>query len=359
MGRTLFLRLMVATVVAGALAAVAGASVAKPKPALRVSTDGNGTIASRDGRIDCGLRCFARYRRGSVVSLGATPNSFFAFDHWSGGCVGSAPRCFVVVGSTKPVRASFIQNTARLELSVSGPGTITSTPAGIVCGRAGTQCSAEFPAGTEVTLTPTLDFGGLFGAWGEPCQSAGDGPCTLVVDGDVGLLAAFKHDDPDPDEPQLTVVPEGSHVTSDPPGIDCPPTCQHEFPSGTLVTLQGDVSKWNGLCVGVVRSCAIILDDSDGTGTGGPPPPPPPRQLGVNVAVSGPGMVTASGGIRCGRTTLFDCQRLYAQGSTVVLRAKPGRRGRFAFWSGFCVGKKRTCYLRVTAPKTVQALFRR
>ena len=43
----------------------------------------------------------------------------------------------------------------------------------------------------------------------------------------------------------------------------------------------------------------------------------------------------------------------------MTLKAKPGRRGNFVFWSGFCAGKKKTCTLRVTAPKTVQAVFRR
>jgi hypothetical protein len=232
---------------------------------------------------------------------------------------------------------------------------VTSDSGGIVCGRGGDSCSATFPAGTSVTLTATTEFGGVFGRWGDPCGT--EAQCTLLVDRDLDLLPAFAHADPDPDQSQLSVIPDGSHVTSDPPGIDCPPTCQAEFPSGTLVTIRGDITKWNGLCVGVARACAIILDNSDGTGTGGPPPPPG-RRLGVNVSVSGPGMVSASGGINCGRTTLFDCEALYSQGATVVLRAKPGRRGSFVFWRGFCTGKKTTCRLRVTAPKTVQALFR-
>jgi hypothetical protein len=355
MGRVLFLRLIVAAVALGALTSGAGATVVKPK--LRVSLEGNGVVASRDGRIDCGLRCSARYRRGKVVSLAATPESFFAFDHWSGGCVGTSTRCFVSVDGARAVRAVFTRRTAKVSLSVSGPGTVTSDPPGIVCGKGGDQCSTELPSGTSLTLSATSDDGGLFGKWGEPCGTGEQ--CPLVLDRDVELLAAFAHDDPDPDEPQLTVVPEGSHVTSDPSGIDCPPTCQAEFPSGTLVTIQGDITKWNGLCVGVSRQCAIILDNSDGTGTGGPPPPPAPRRLGVNVSVSGPGMVSASGGISCGRSTLFDCEALYSQGATVVLKAKPGMRGKFGFWSGFCTGKKKTCTLRVTAPKTVQALFRR
>ena len=357
MGRVLFLRLIVATVAVGALTSVAGASDSKPR--LRVSTLGEGTVGSRDGRVDCGPRCSVRYRRGAVVSLRATPDPFFAFDHWGGRCVGSAPRCFVAVDGPSTVSATFVRTTAHLSLTVSGPGSVTSVPPGIVCGRAGDQCSAEFPAGTQVTLTPAARPGGLFGVWSEPCRSAANNPCTLVADGDVDVLAAFGHDDPDPGQPRLTVVPDGSHVTSNPPGIDCPPTCEAEFPTGTLVTIQGNISKWNGLCVGVVGQCAIILDNSDGTGTGGPPPPPPPRRLGINVSVSGPGMVQAAGGIRCGRTTLFECEGLFAEGSTVVLKATPGRRGRFVFWSGFCAGKKKQCTLRVTAPKTVQALFRR
>ncbi|HEY7148846.1 MAG TPA: hypothetical protein VH420_05310 [Gaiellaceae bacterium] len=354
MGSSLFLRLIVAAAAVGMLTSVAGASVAKPK--LRVVRGDHGVVASRDRRIDCGVRCSARYKRGAVVSLAATPDTFFAFSHWNGACVGTATTCFMSVDGARKVGAVFVRRTTRVVLSVSGPGTVTSDPPGIACGKGGDQCSTELPAGTSLTLTAAPDTGGLFGRWSDPCGT--DAQCALVVDRDVELLAAFAHDDPDPDQPQLTVVPEGSHVTSEPPGIDCPPTCQAEFPSGTLVTIQGDITKWNGLCVGVARQCAIILDNSDGAGTGGPPPPPG-RRLGVNVSVSGPGMVTASGGISCGRTTLFDCEALYDQGATVVLKAKPGRRGNFGFWRGFCTGKKKTCTLRVTAPKTVQALFRR
>ncbi len=309
MGRPLFLRLIIAALALGALTSAAGASVAKPR--LGVSVDGDGRVASRDGRIDCGRRCSARYRSGAVVSLGATPESFFAFDHWSGGCVGTSSRCFVSVDGAKTVRAAFVRRTTKVALTVSGPGTVRSDPAGIVCGKGGDQCSAEFPAGTSVTLSTTPESGGLFGRWSDPCGVGAQ--CSLVLDRDIELLAAFAHEDPDPDAPLLTVVPDGSHVTSDPPGIDCPPTCQAEFPSGTIVTIQGDITKWNGLCVGVARQCAIILDNSDGTGTGGPPPPPA-RSLGLNVSVSGPGLVSAGGGIRCGRTTLFDCEALYLQG---------------------------------------------
>src|SRR5262245_54269898 len=219
------LRLIVLGLVTVALTAVAGAS-ARPaaKPRLRVSTNGNGSLTSRDGRIFCGRRCSARYPRGAVVSLQATPNRFFAFDHWAGSCVGTSPTCFVVVDASKTVRAAFVRTTARLSLAVGGPGTVRSSPQGISCGEDGEICSAEFPAGTTVTLTPTPSQDGNFGLWTGPCAASGQGPCTLVVDGNVEPMAAFRHKDPDPDQPLLTVVPDGVRVTSQPPGIDCPPT---------------------------------------------------------------------------------------------------------------------------------------
>ena len=351
-----------ALVAATALAAVTAAS-AQPaaKRTLRVSSDGNGTVTSRDSRINCGTRCSAKYSRGTVVTLRAAPKQFFAFQRWSGACVGTSPSCVVALDNSTRVRAAFQKRQASALLSVSGPGTVVSS-SGLLCGREGTVCDQTVDAGTTVTLTPIAADGGAFGVWGGDCAGAGLNPCTLVVDEDgVEILAAFRHTDPDPDQPQLSVDPEGLHITSDPPGIDCPPLCQAEFPSGTLVTLRGGSGRWNGLCVGSTTSCLLILDNSDGTATGGPPPPPAPRLLGINVSVSGPGTVAAvGGGIRCGaKQTLLDCAGSYGQGTIVVLRATPARRGRFVRWSGFCFGKKRTCTLRVTAPKDVQAFFRR
>jgi hypothetical protein len=40
-----------------------------------------------------------------------------------------------------------------------------------------------------------------------------------------------------------------------------------------------------------------------------------------------------------------------------VLKAEP--RKRFVRWNSFCTGKKPSCTVRMTAPKTVGAVFRR
>jgi hypothetical protein len=75
--------------------------------------------------------------------------------------------------------------------------------------------------------------------------------------------------------------------------------------------------------------------------------------------VSGNGTVKGVG-IRCGgrRGSLLACEALFQYGRIVVLRAVPVGHSRFAGWSGFCQGKKLRCSVRVTAPKTVAALFR-
>jgi uncharacterized protein (TIGR03437 family) len=59
-----------------------------------------------------------------------------------------------------------------------GSGTITSSPPGINCGVA---CSANFPAGTEVTLNVTPNAGSSFQFWSGDCSESGT--CTVTIPG--------------------------------------------------------------------------------------------------------------------------------------------------------------------------------
>jgi Divergent InlB B-repeat domain len=146
---------------------------------------------------------------------------------------------------------------------------------------------------------------------------------------------------------------------SDPSGIDCPTTCDAEFPSGTVVTLRAvRPQTWDISCVGETTECLLVLDDAAGVGAKNAPIPP--AQIGVNVTVFGRGAVRGSE-IKCGSTfgTLLDCEGSYNRGTTIVLEASPQARARFVGWSGSCSGKKRRCSLIVNAPKEVYATFRR
>ena len=75
--------------------------------------------------------------------------------------------------------------------------------------------------------------------------------------------------------------------------------------------------------------------------------------LTVTKAGRGTGTVTSSpSGINCGST----CVATFTHGTTVTLSATPGRRSRFAGWSGDCVGTG-SCVLSMSGNHSVTATF--
>ena len=167
----------------------------------------------------------------------------------------------------------------RLSVYVPGNGTVTSDPIGIDCHRGSGNCSAEYRAGTAVTLTATPDPGESFIGWGADCDGT-NATCTLTMDADHHVVASFT-------APYwiLTVYvygrdPSGNqtfagngNVTSDPPGIDCRGdgqsgmgNCTVQFQPGTNVTLtatpdpDSSFAGWGGDCTGTVPTCALTMD---------------------------------------------------------------------------------------------------
>ena len=72
----------------------------------------------------------------------------------------------------------------------SGQGNVTSSPAQITCGSAGTTCSRRFNAGTSVTLTATAGSGSAFAGWGGACTGTAT-TCTLPMNGGKAVYAVF------------------------------------------------------------------------------------------------------------------------------------------------------------------------
>ncbi len=67
----------------------------------------------------------------------------------------------------------------------TGTGTVTSAPAGIVCGA---DCSEQYPQSTEVTLTAAADAGSTFAGWsGGGCS--GTGTCVVTLNSDTTVTA--------------------------------------------------------------------------------------------------------------------------------------------------------------------------
>jgi len=343
---------------------------------LSVGVVGGGQVTANDGRIACGSRCSASYRKGSVRRLAASPHEGSEFEKWTGDCIGTAAICDIALDRRQHATASFLGKPTLVQLSVGGPGRILSPDVAIACGGANGDCGAVVPHGTSVTLTPEAATNGRFAGWDGPCAAAGTGPCTLPIVNDVEVAAAFGHAAPLPGEQPLTVTRYGAYaqVTSQPSGIDCPPDCNASFQSGTLVTLTLDaLSHWAGGCWGFLPRCRLVVDSPTNVAAATPPPPPlpyakpaippPPQRAYVDVTVSGKGLVT-TGRIQCGRAPnpRVRCSDNLPLGSTLVLHAVPRRGTYFARWGGDCRGKKRTCRIAVpdSGPPTyaVTGLFR-
>lgn len=152
--------------------------------------EGSGTITSDVAGIDCGAICSASVDEGTQVTLTAVADAGSVFEGWSGAgvsCLDAGPCTVTVTGDTVVV-STFRLTPKNLSLSLegTGTGTVTSSPAGIDCGSA---CSAAFPDASIVTLTATPAAGSDFAGWAGAC--AGTGGCTVTMDADQTVVAAF------------------------------------------------------------------------------------------------------------------------------------------------------------------------
>ena len=111
-----------------------------------------------------------------------------------------------------------LYDSSRLPVSVTGSGTVTSSPAGISCPG---NCSAYFDHQQQVTLTATPASGHLFSSWSGGCS--GTGACTVSAGGvSVGAkFTAKPPPPPPPSKPSLSVssikskvTPRGAYITS-------------------------------------------------------------------------------------------------------------------------------------------------
>ncbi|MEW6220281.1 MAG: DUF1566 domain-containing protein [Thermodesulfobacteriota bacterium] len=74
-----------------------------------------------------------------------------------------------------------------LNVTVNGNGVVQSTEPGIDCG---TDCTEDFPAGTDVTLQAQAAAGAIFAGWGGACSGTGD--CVVHMDAPQTVSAEFR-----------------------------------------------------------------------------------------------------------------------------------------------------------------------
>jgi phospholipase C len=303
-------------------------------------TAGTGTVTSTPAGINCPSTCTSTFAQNTQVTLTETPAAGQTFAGWSGACSGTGA-CAVTMSAATAVTATFAQtSTPQVVVTLSGSGTVTSSPAGINCPS---TCSATFAQNAVVTLKETPAVGSTFTGWGGACATTAT-TCTVTVAAATGVTASFTQ--PSAQALNVTVSGPGT-VTSSPAGINCPGTCSANFPQGAAVTLTGSGSSgyglgsWSGSCTGSTNPCVVTLS-SPGSVTA---TFSPLGTVAVTLKGVGTGTVTSSpAGINCPGT----CSASFASNTQVTLTASGDAKSAFAGWTGACSGTG-TCVVTVTS----------
>ena len=142
-----------------------------------------GTVTFTDGSTNL---CSAVALSGSgsadctAASLGAGTHSISA--SYSGDAAYNAATSNTVTQTVQSPPSQFT-----LSVSLSGSGTVTSSPAGIDCGA---TCSASFASGSLVSLSAAAASGSTFAGWsGGGCS--GTSTCTVTMNAATSVTATF------------------------------------------------------------------------------------------------------------------------------------------------------------------------
>jgi Divergent InlB B-repeat domain len=323
---------------------------------LRVTHTGSGRVRSRPRGIDCGARCSARFIGTETATLTAATAKGARFVGWSGDCVGTVPTCVVATDTPRAVQASFATGpaaAASLLVTASGGGRVVSSPAGVDCGAI---CSAVWPPGTRVTLTPVAGPGTAFAGWHGACFAANACQLTTATK-PLRTIAVFRKT-----YRVIVHAPRQTRIKIGPRRIDCGRICSATFPSGTHITLRATEGGWAAPCHGsLLPQCTFRLDGPVKAVLEDVPKPAEFVNVlyAVNVTTSGSGTVTSSPpGIKCSER-LRPCAHAFQLGQRVTLHESAATGWSFGGWGGACTGRAQNCKVAPPIPNGVYARFRR
>jgi hypothetical protein len=137
--------------------------------ALTVEAPQGGTVTSDPSGITCPGVCDAEFADGALVTLTATEARGYGLLNWAGACSGNGG-CAVTMDEDKQVEATFAEQRT-LTVNNESARSVTSEPAGISC-PARQECSAQFPSGTQITLTAQDTYFSGAGCGGSTCKFA-------------------------------------------------------------------------------------------------------------------------------------------------------------------------------------------
>jgi ABC-type phosphate transport system substrate-binding protein len=321
--------------------------------ALKVSKEGSGTVTSSPSGINCGSTCEAKFAKGTLVKLTATPETGFKAATFTGCDTVTSGVCEVTMSAAKEVKATFAAIPSyllKVKKEGTGGGTVTSSPTGINCGS---TCESSFAEGTLVKLTATPEAGSKAATF-TGCDAVTSGVCEVTMSAAKEVKATFALE-----EFSLKVTKEGTGtVTSSPAGIACGSTCEAKFAKGTLVkltatpeagfkaaTFTGCDTVTSGVCEVTMSAAKEVKATFAAI---------PSFLLKVKKEGNGAGTVTSSPtGINCGST----CESSFAEGTLVKLTATPEAGSKAATFTGCDTVTGGVCEVTMNAAKEVKATF--
>lgn len=181
----------------------------------------------------------------------------------------------------------------------NGSGTVTSSPAGIDCGS---DCSEDYPHGSQATLSATASIGSVFDGWSEP-SCPGKDPCVVTLDADVSVTATFStacqnravtQDDATAGDDVLTGTPQADVIAA----LDGDDQVTAYGGGDRVCGGSGDDTELGGggrdRLLGDADADALKGGGGDDTLNGGAGRDALTGGPGIDVCIGGPGIDTAS-----------------------------------------------------------------
>jgi len=326
---------------------------------INVVGGGSGKIGASSGTfgvsgtlLDCEGSCSITYAAGLSVFLSGEPAPGSRFAGWSGPCSGTG-NCNLTIDGSKTVTATFQVQEYPLAATRSGPGMITSLPAGIDCGG---DCAENVPHGSRITLIATPHAHATFVRWTDACFGTIGPVCELEMPASATSVGAVF----DWETYDVTITKTGTGVgtiTADRGDINCGAVCRDSYARNDDITLTATPAPgsafvgWSGPCTGA-GTCLVPMTQAWAVEARFVPET---QTLSVARTGTGTGVVTADvGGIDCGA----QCSGSYAFGSSVTLTATADTGSSFVGWSRACSAETgSTCTLSIAEAPAVTARF--
>jgi hypothetical protein len=249
------------------------------------ASNSGGHVGSSPGRISCSVgnagSCAELLPSGTSVTLNAVADDDAEFGSWGGDCAGGAQSVTVVMTSNRSCVATF---NPLLRVTVTGSGTVTSSPAGISCSP---SCIKDFAVGTVVTLSAAPAPGRVLTGWSGDCTGTGD--CVVTMSAAHAVGADFFDTRPASlvIGPKPIVIEVGGHpnldvVVKDANGNTVPD------PSVTFVSRNPFVASLSpgGILNGLARGQSVVVATASGGSS------PSDSLLALVAAPGGPVVMT-------------------------------------------------------------------